>query len=518
MVEQLNVFEPDPWRSREQEDDFPVIGNDSEKEIIIPEPVYILNMGQQNAFDWLIKFCLNEQDFCKVTLEGWAGVGKSFLLNRMVEGALKRDRGLGFGMTAPTHKAVRVLKRDSELKDKLDFGTIHSFLGLKEKVDDVTGKVTYEPEYLAGKPRRIEGVNVLIVDESSMLSDELFEHIETEMRSNRYLKVIYTGDPLQIPPVGKKQKTGVATAIPFILERRQSHSIAHLVLSEPQRQAKESPIIMYATAIREQHNRQVVDFDFKEEYTHALEVVPKNIQVLTELLTKYFKSPEFEEDADYVKVIAWRNNVVNYFNNLIRTIIYGSETLPKFVRGEALVMDKPFVLRDKILIPNNEEVIVDSVQVLNTTIKYVELNKATFTTSKEAVELDSNGRVTKAWEAKVYLLTVIAPDEKRYQLTVLHEDSEKDYENIRGTLESAAKKSRDQFDRKEMWKQFYSVERAFAWVKYNYAVTAHKAQGSSYNYTFSMEFDMNGNKDIPERNSLKYVAATRSRTKLFIIK
>lgn len=162
------------------------------KEIITSS--YKLNLGQQESFDWLVKFCMSQQEERKVVLEGWAGTGKSFLINRVVEEVRQRDPGSSFGMTAPTHKAVRVLKRSSELKDDLDFGTIHSFLGLKEKIDTTTGKVTYEPEYLGGKPRRIDGIKVLIVDEGSMLGDELFEHIEVELRSNRHLRIIYMGE------------------------------------------------------------------------------------------------------------------------------------------------------------------------------------------------------------------------------------------------------------------------------------------------------------------------------------
>jgi len=74
------------------------------------------------------------------------------------------------------------------------------------------------------------------------------------------------------------------------------------------------------------------------------------------------------------------------------------------------------------------------------------------------------------------------------------------------------------FDRKEMWKQFYALEKPFANVNYNYCITAHKAQGSTYNYCISMEWDIDQNRSIPERNRIRYVAATRARNKLFVVR
>lgn len=157
-------------------------------------PKYVLNTGQQLAFDELVPFCLGQSKWRKYTFSGAAGTGKSFTINRVVEAVRKRNPNINFGMTAPTHKAVRVLKKQSELADSLDFGTIHSFLGLKQVIDQKTGDVEYKPDYESGRQRKIDGVNILIVDESSMLDDKLFGFIEDEMRSNRRLKVIYSGE------------------------------------------------------------------------------------------------------------------------------------------------------------------------------------------------------------------------------------------------------------------------------------------------------------------------------------
>src|SRR5579872_6489171 len=252
-----------------------LIKMNEQTELFPQQKKYTLNEGQQAALDWLVPFCLGDDmnEFTKVLLNGYAGTGKTFTINRVVEAVRQINPRINFGMTAPTHKAVKVLKRHSELHDMLDFGTIHSFLGLKQVLiqqRDGTYKEEYKPDFNPTGRRKVDGLNVIIIDESSMLPDDLFNYIEDEQRSSR-LRVIYMGDERQIPPVGKKQATGEGNAIPFIPARQQSHRIYVINLTEPQRQAKESPIIMYSVAIREQADRQKIDFTFTPEMIDHLE-------------------------------------------------------------------------------------------------------------------------------------------------------------------------------------------------------------------------------------------------------
>src|SRR6187551_20127 len=344
-------------------------------ETIKEKPVYILNAGQQNAFDGLEEFCLGKGNYRRALFTGYAGTGKTFTMNRIVESVMQINRRIHFGMTAPTHKAVRVLKKNSELKKELTFGTIHSFLALKEVIND-KGEIEYKPDFNPNRERKIDGIHILIVDESSMLQDKLFDYIEDEMRSNPVLRVIYMGDPLQIPPVrgkeeqAKEKKTGHRDAIPFQSSRQTAHKIVVFSLVEPQRQAADSPIILYAHAIREQHTKQHVVFDFKPEYVNALQLLPRNREALTAIFSELFKTNNFQEDTDFAKVICWRNETANYFNNLIRTIMYEQTDLPKLIVGEKMIMDAAFTKGEKIIIPNNEDVVVKEIEVKTIPISY----------------------------------------------------------------------------------------------------------------------------------------------------
>lgn len=176
---------------------------DTEQDIFeeVPEtvPALVLNEGQQSAFETVCEFISNpEHLYKKLLLDGWAGTGKTTVINIIVQELRRLFPRIRFGMTAPTHKAVQQLRRKSNMQDKLEFGTIHSFLGLKQVLkqdpkDQNKMIVKYEPEWNSKKDRKIDYIDVLIVDEASMLDNELYGHIDDAVRSSRK-KVIFTGE------------------------------------------------------------------------------------------------------------------------------------------------------------------------------------------------------------------------------------------------------------------------------------------------------------------------------------
>lgn len=328
-------------------------------------------------------------------------------------------------------------------------------------------------------------------------------------------------DEKQIPPVGKKQETGESHAIPFLPARQQAHRIKVFSLTEPQRQAKESPIIMYSVAIREQADRQKIDFDFTPEMLPALEHIPSSQQslpYLRELFLKYFATPEFEEDQDYVKVIAYTNKTVNWFNKEIRLLINNVETLPKIIDNEKLILDEPVMDKDgkTILMHTNDEVVTENVVIDEMEIKY-RLYPANAFEEEKLMASTGDAVIKKVLPIKIYRATLIG-EQAKHRVAIIHEDSEQEFKDVRDRLKDSAKQSFNKYHTKDLWSQFYNIGKSLAWVKYNYAITAHKSQGSTYDYALSMEMDIEKNFDIEERNRIRYVAATRARHKLYVIK
>ena len=73
------------------------------------------------------------------------------------------------------------------------------------------------------------------------------------------------------------------------------------------------------------------------------------------------------------------------------------------------------------------------------------------------------------------------------------------------------------FSRREAWSNYYDFVNSFCYVNYTYAMTVHKAQGSTIDNVYVVENDINRlDWDIVERNKLKYTAFTRASKNLHI--
>lgn len=488
-----------------------------------------LNEDQRKAFDPLARYCLGQgyegsehdchmqtsahdsgsattvvatdyavDNFAMVLLNGYAGTGKTYLINRLVEYCKEKQPGLKFGMTAPTNKAVKVLWSTCEDPSQFKFGTIHSMLGLKPKKDYYTGKQTFEPDGSLLRQKMIDTLDVLIIDETSMLNSELFRFLLPYLRKG--LKIIFLGDDKQIPPVGEVQ------SIPFLGPKQLLYKIYPVTLGKIVRQAAGNPIIRYGAAIRSQFKSPVIHFDFSDCPKTGIELLPANMESLSSLFLQYFCTDEFKTDSDYVKVIAWRNNTVDYLNVAIRKLIFGTDNLAKIMVGEKLIADTPIinvgVPERPIIYTTNEEMEVKELGVTKRSIAYKLSEKAE----------------SRYITFKLYKADVVATGETMPKtIYIVHEDSDAAYNSLLNEISKRAGNATGK-DRSLLWKFFFSLKEEFANVKYNYCITAHKSQGSTYQYVFVQDWDIQANRNIEERNRIRYVAVTRASQKLFIIK
>lgn len=121
-------------------------------------------------------------------LSGSAGVGKTFLVKDIID---RLDCEVT--LTAPTHQACTVLSDKTNTHCK----TIHSHLNLKLTRDGLGGYKLVRDSYGKSTPQKD---TVIIVDEASMVSQQLLDFIETDMGYNTYL---FIGDKKQLPPVNE---------------------------------------------------------------------------------------------------------------------------------------------------------------------------------------------------------------------------------------------------------------------------------------------------------------------------
>ncbi len=145
-------------------------------------------MKQKTAFE-ILKTGKN------VFLTGSAGTGKTFLLQKYLE-FLKNFKA-DVQVVAPTGLAA----------SHLDGKTIHSFfgLGLREKIDERFLDNLIQKKYLH---KQLAKVKVLIIDEISMVSPDLFESMDKILRAFKFsnkpfggVQLILSGDFFQLPPI-----------------------------------------------------------------------------------------------------------------------------------------------------------------------------------------------------------------------------------------------------------------------------------------------------------------------------
>lgn len=399
-------------------------------------------------------------------------------------------------MTAPTHKAVKVLKKNPI--PGVDYRTIHSALSLTETVNEATGEVSYTAPKKLMEPPPIESASVLIVDEVSMLSSEIFKLLVPYIKKG--LKVLFTGDPAQIPPVKEKD------CIPFMHSK--DWNMMECELTKVMRQKDGNPILEFATAIRSDY--KTGSFEPKEHMLdngEGIKLVKFNSAEEKALLHQLFTDERFKQDSDFMKVIAWRNTTVDKYNDMIRRMIYAShlqheeDVLPEIMPNEKLIMDKPFSINNRAVLSTNDEVEVVSLREDRAVFTYYDVMN-----QQETVSI------------KLYQATVkfFYKDRERVEIIpIVHENSKADFHGMLEALKKIAINSAHE-RRGNAWRQYFKIKERVAYVKYNYAITGHKSQGSSYDYAMVLKWDIDYNRNIEERNRILYVACTRAKNTLFI--
>jgi ATP-dependent exoDNAse (exonuclease V) alpha subunit len=435
---------------------------------------------QPQAFEEIRAFL--ESDRKMHMLTGAAGTGKTYTLGEVVSYCLMKH--IKVLVTAPTNKAVRVLKKIVD--EKTDYRTIHSALGLKEFIDP-HGVLSFKADPTAGYPA--EDYAVIIIDESSMLDDTIFT--ETTHLVERHKKVLFVGDPFQIPPVNHIH------AKPFLKSIQAEYQIGVSTLNEIIRQAKNSPIISYATSIRSDIHKPVQIFkrgEVKLELGATFMVPRTDLGIFVNEILPLFKSVGYQSDIDFVKVLAWRNVVVDRYNKLIREYIFG-ENLPKIIVGDKLIADAPITENKKIMISTNDEM-----EVLGISIEEERL---------------SDLYILKYYKARVRVFSNEIYNE--YMIKIIHEDSEKDFEKILSMQRTLAKSYPvGSYQSKSSWIDYFEFYNHWAKVKYSYCVTVHKSQGSTYHTAYVLAWDILISSNVLERNRILYTASTRPSTNLYI--
>lgn len=414
-----------------------------------------LNSDQVLAVNALLEFIENPRPpSWYFCFTGYAGTGKTFCMREVV--ARCRHSASSFAYTAPTNKAAKVLRQVTG-----DACTIYSLLGLRV---DKSGELK---QVVSGKPVDLSHIDCIVVDEASMVNANLFEILRLEAYKLG-LKVIFMGDLAQLPPVKEVKSLSLSGELGANLTRVMRH---------------DNQILTFATRVREQINTIAPCITIRSDND-----ANGGVWKLTpsEFKRKIFDAAANGEFADgtQAKIIAWRNVRVAEYNNIARAAIFGSAALPGFfLPGDRIVAAGPCERGDELLLHTDDEGIVESVadclHPLEPKYKGIEL-------------------------------MVRTESDKKVRLLVLHPESKLAFDNDSQELAHAARTN------PKGWKRFWEHKELFMDIRYAYAITAHRSQGSTYETAFVDYQDVLYNRNRKEAFQCLYVACTRPTTKLIL--
>lgn len=472
-----------------------------------------LTEHQNAAFNSMKKFVDGETDFAMALLEGYAGTGKTTLIGELV--GYYASKGGRIAIAAPTNKAVRVLKEKVEaqtgralyatgdwdeiserkIKHHIEYGSIHSFLGLKlnEREDG-------SQECTQSRDPKLHEFALVLVDECSMLGVDLVQRIAL---SRRLARVLFVGDPAQLPPVGED---GAVSPVFSTVTYRAT-------LTEVVRQAMDNPIIRLSIAIR-----QAMERGEKISLAMLAEALPMAFPAKAGIMQGGQGAAvaaalyEVEQGRD-ARIIAFTNHSVLACNAAMHEAIHGYTDHP-YVVGERVIAHQAFVaitIDDAgnpvgpASIITSEELTVESMEAMPHFVY-----RDQYACCKAVLRRDNGSRVCcfvadvhQAVERDVAALFAKWRQLKT-QTQAAEKSGDKDADKLRRSTSDASR-------------QAWALRKAFAPLRHAYALTTHKSQGSTFD-TVIVDFnDLSKMRSAFQFNRALYVAATRAAEHLAIV-
>ena len=456
---------------------------------------------QQNKVFEQIKAFLNS-DASVFILRGYAGTGKTTMV-KVVADYISQSRQLI--MMAPTGRAARVLS------DKTGYRatTIHRAIYEKAHLLPKRVKDVAESEFKFVFPIHKsdkEGDIVAIVDEASMVcsrkiehelfifgTDNLMDDLLTYVRPNFGGKVIFVGDPAQLPPVGES----VSSALSTKYFQGKGLEVVEAELTEVLRQKGDSIILKNAMMIRDLLNKDKRNQLVFEEQKDDVETVPPE-----QFLDKYIDYRKVSEKHDSV-IICYSNKSASRYNRDIRKALY-SEDVPLRVNDILLITQNNYRLNRM----NGEFVPVLSVGAR--------------TQQSAPVYIQRGGAKQRIIITLNFVQVTVTDGDGNEMLCMLLEDLLTSDKATISIDENRAlyinfcmrhpelKPGTGAFAEALLLDEYYNAIRA----KYGYAVTGHKCQGGEWDKVFVDYTDRTGLNDDSLRWA--YTATTRAQKTLYV--
>ena len=435
-------------------------------------------------------------------LSGYAGTGKTTALKFFLDRYKYK-----VAISAPTHKAVYVASTILGRKGQ----TLHSLHGLRPDVNlmqfDIDN-IQFNPLGTA----TIDQYKLVIIDEAAMIPKSVLE-LNAQRAELFNVKILFVGDPLQLPPVG--ELAGAAFNLPTSFK-----------LTTVMRQHKENPVGYVMELLR----NDILNNRSYDAVNYMLSK-PINIVKIDDVVSGYavLSKPNFTakllDDFPRVKqgksimFMAHTNETVINTNSYIRNNLIRSNVI--LATGDLLTANiNTYDEFQQVILTNSSDYLVDTVERAESDYDF------------PIYVVNLRNKLTNALIPPVKIVDHF--DEKGFTR----------YKELLRLFRNTALNTRNGRERGRKWYEYFKFKSTYLQmvqltldgkkldrdISYGYATTVHKAQGSTYDIgyinlkeivlTKKGTFRKNNKYQphaIAQANRLLYVALSRAREKSILL-
>ena len=461
------------------------------------EDSFVLTNDQKKSLEFFCEWLNTPYPFEPFVMKGFAGSGKTYLSMKFLK---KVDElGLCWTVVAPTHKAVGVLReglKNESIQPTWFPSTIHRLLRLKLKrqADIEICEKTDQTE------SSLENLGLVLIDEASMIDSKLLE-ITLECARFNSTRLVFVGDPAQLPPVGEKFSSV------FFIKRAFNSELKEVVRHQ-------GPVLNLAKIIRS--GQMPCD---QPPILPIINSEEGNVGILDrnnwlEKAKSTLKLSSIDDDYDRARILCYTNRIVDNLVPHVRRALHGDmadqyQVLP----GEVLISHKAVMVNASlnqeengeepdILISTNREMVVQDVIPNRLDLSSLVKNRK-FKISLPIIETQ---------------IAKVTCDQKEFSLRLMPEIGTKSRSDLDFSLSKLSQQARElgKKNSNSIWKLFFHIRDSFACLGPASVLTIHRSQGSTFGDVF-ITSDVFWPHDLEFRRRLLYVAVSRASKGVWIV-